>query len=62
MNAFGFYISILIGFLGDFMMAWILLCYMTVQAARDNKNFQIGLFERLAAAYPTGLPVNEPEG
>jgi hypothetical protein len=42
------------------MMAWILLCCKAAQAACDNKNFQIGLLERLVAPYPTGL--SEPEG
>ncbi len=62
MNAFGFYKSLFIGFLGGFVMAWIMLCCKVAQAARDNKNFQIALLERLEAAYPMGLPISEPEG
>lgn len=56
MDVFGFYTILLIGFLAGFAMAWILLCYKTAQAARDNKNVQIAILERLEAASPMALP------
>jgi hypothetical protein len=55
MKIIDFY-STLIGFLGGFALAWILLCYKTVKAGRRNKNL-----ERSKTAPSMRHHNNEPE-
>jgi hypothetical protein len=53
MNAFGFYTILLIGFLGGFVMAWILLCRKAAQAAIRASSSALGTAR---SSLPYGTP------
>ncbi len=61
MSALIIYMTLLIGFLGGFVTAWIVLSCKAAKVVQNNISFQLALLERLEEAYPTALPESDPE-